>query len=83
MELSSDRRAWLELRYEIWGLDDVRKELEQSDRDLYASPEVTEFAWAWVRAKEASIRRKWCLAIILIIVVSIPAGLIAVHLIQS
>jgi len=83
MNLSSDRRAWLELRYEIWGLEDVRKELEQSDRDLFASPEVTEFAWAWVKAKETSIRRRWCLAIILMVVVCVSAGLIAVHLIKN
>lgn len=58
MVLSAERKTALEDRYEVWGLDEVRTELNRPDRDQFTDPEVTAFAWAWVEAKEASARRK-------------------------
>jgi len=60
MVLSAERMIALEDRYEIWGLDDVRKELGRPDRHTFVDPEVTAFTQAWVQAKEKSIiRAKW------------------------
>lgn len=55
MGLSAERMASLEDHYEVWGLEEVRKELERPDREQFVDPEVTAFARAWVEAKEASI----------------------------
>lgn len=60
MVLSAERKISLEDHYEIWGLDEVRKELERPDRNTFVDPEVTAFTRAWVEAKEKSIlRAKW------------------------
>ncbi len=60
MVLSAERIIALEDHYEIWGLDEVRKELESPDRDTFVDPEVTAFTWAWVEAKEKNlVRAKW------------------------
>lgn len=60
MSLSAVRMIALEDHYEIWGLDEVRKELERPDRNTFVDPEVTAFTRAWVEAKEKSIlRAKW------------------------
>lgn len=55
MGLSAERMAALEDHYEVWGLDEVRKELKRPDRDQFVDPDVTAFARAWVEAKEARI----------------------------
>ena len=57
MGLSAQQKELLEARYEVWGLDRVRDELERDDRELIAHPDVTAFARAWVEAKEAKHRR--------------------------
>ena len=67
MALSAEHKERLESRYEDWGLDLVRRELERDDRDRYASPDVTEFARAWIKAKEARHRRKRLLVLVLAI----------------
>lgn len=60
MSLSAARMIALEDHYEIWGLDEVRKELERPDRNTFVDPEVTAFTRAWVEAKEKStLRAKW------------------------
>lgn len=58
MGLSTEHREWLEALYETWGLDKVREELERSDRNEFADPEVTAFARAWIEATEAGDRRR-------------------------
>ena len=65
MTLSAEQKERLETRYESWGLDQVRRELERDDRDRYASPDVTAFARAWIKAKEAGHRRKRLLVLVL------------------
>ena len=76
MVLSAERKISLEDRYEVWGLDEVRKELERPDRDQFINPDVTAFAQAWVEAKEASIHcRKRRSKIILTIVGLVLLGL--------
>ncbi len=57
MGLSAEQTESLEARYETWGLDRVRDELERDDRDLIAHPDVTAFARAWIEAREAGRRR--------------------------
>ena len=60
MVLSAERKISLEDHYEVWGLDEVRKELQRLDRDQFVDPEVTAFARNWVEAKETSlVRAKW------------------------
>ncbi len=46
MGLSAEQKELLEARYETWGLDQVREELERDDRDLFAHPDVTAVARA-------------------------------------
>jgi hypothetical protein len=66
MALSAERMIALEDHYEIWGLDEVRKELARPDRNTFVDPEVTAFTRAWVEAKEKSIlRAKWRQQIVL------------------
>lgn len=59
MMLSAETKMVLEDRYEIWGLEAVRKELEQPDRAQFSDPEVTAFAEAWVKTQETRLRWKW------------------------
>jgi hypothetical protein len=60
MVLSAERKISLEDHYEVWGLDEVRKELQRPDRGQFVDPEVTAFARDWVEAKENSLlRAKW------------------------
>lgn len=40
------------LRYEAWGIDQVRAQVKNPDRRLFTSPEVIDIARAWVRKKE-------------------------------
>ena len=75
MALSRERMTALEDRYEIWGIDEVRKELEQPDRDEFSVPEVTAFAEAWLDAKEASIRGNKFRKVVLTIVGFVLLGL--------
>ncbi len=56
MPLTEDERANLLARYELWGVDRVRADLEREDRALFANPEVTEIAEAWIAAKESAGR---------------------------
>ena len=58
MALPAERKIALEDHYELWGLDEVRNELERPDRDQFVDPEVTAFAKAWVEAKEESIHSR-------------------------
>jgi len=58
MGLSEEHKEWLADLYESWGLDKVRRELDRSERNRFAPPEVTAFARAWVGARETAIRRK-------------------------
>ncbi len=46
MALSAQQMELLGARYDAWGLDRVRKELDRDDRDLIAHPDVTAFAQA-------------------------------------
>ena len=57
MNLTVEQKELLEARYETWGYDRVREELERDDRDLIAHPEVTKLARAWLESKEARQRR--------------------------
>jgi hypothetical protein len=58
MGLSAERMTSLEDHYEVWGLEEVRKELERPDRDQFVDPDVTAFARAWVEVKEARIQAR-------------------------
>lgn len=76
MVLSAERKISLELRYEVWGLDEVRKELERPDRDQFIDPDLTAFARSWIEAKEARAHRKRSyLIVILTIVGAVLLGL--------
>ena len=55
--MTAEQKELLEARYETWGFDRVREELERDDRDLIANPEVTALARAWIASKEARQRR--------------------------
>ena len=74
MGLSTEQKELLEARYETWGLDRVREELERDDRDLFANPDVTALAWAWIEAKEAGRRRARRSIVVLTIVGIVQLG---------
>lgn len=57
MGLSAEQQDVLRARYEAWGLDGVRQELERNDRDPLLPAEVAAFARDWVAAEEARLRR--------------------------
>jgi len=56
MGLSEEHRDKLAAHYCIWGLDEVRRELDRAERDEFVPPEVTEFTRAWVAAEERRLR---------------------------
>lgn len=73
MELTAEQKDVLLARYQIWGLDKVRAELDRPGREEFAHEEVTEFARAWVKETEARLRRRkimgallWCAGVILL-----------------
>ncbi len=74
MGLSAEQKELLEARYEAWGYDWVREELEKDDRDLFAHPDVTAFAWAWIEAKETGQRRVRRLIVGIVIVGIVQLG---------
>lgn len=74
MGLSDEQKLWLEARYEVWGVDEVRKELERPERAEFALPDATEFAESWLEAKAASIRRKRYVVEILLAVIAVQIG---------
>ena len=83
MVLSAERKISLEDRYEVWGLDEVRKELNRPDRDQFTDPEVTAFARAWVEAKEASARRKRSYSIMFLAIVGLVLFGLAIALVTE
>ena len=62
---SQEQKNWLKARYDAWGIDRVRKELERADRDLIAHPDVTAFAEGWIENEESDHRRttRWIVAL--------------------
>ncbi len=74
MGLSAQQKELLEARYETWGLDRVRKELERDDRDLFAHPDVTAVARAWIEAKESRQRRARRSIVVLAIIGIVQLG---------
>jgi hypothetical protein len=74
MGLSAQQRELLEARYEAWGYDRVREELERADRTLIAHPDVTAFAHAWIEAKEERQRRTRRSIVALVIVGIVQLG---------
>ena len=74
MNLTVEQKELLEARYETWGFDRVREELEREDRDLIANPDVTALARAWVESKEARKRRADRTLIIILIAGIIQLG---------
>ena len=74
MGLSVQQKELLEARYEAWGLDRVRVELERDDRDLIAHPDVTAFAQAWIETKETRQRRAGRSIVALVIVGIVQLG---------
>ncbi len=66
MGLSAQQMELLQARYELWGLDQVRRELERGDRDRFVNSDVTAFARAWIEAKETRHRRTRLLVLVLV-----------------
>ena len=82
MVLSAEQQAWLNARYEYWGLEAVRLEVERNSRDDFTPPDVIAFARAWVAAEEAKGKRISRFAKILAaVVLSMIGGTIAGYLV--
>lgn len=52
MALTREEKETLRHRYEMWGLEAVKRELRNPQRALFTSPEVDEFAYAWIAEQE-------------------------------
>jgi hypothetical protein len=52
MPLTREEKAALRDRYEMWGVDAVKKELHNPQRAYFTDPEVDEFAYAWIAEQE-------------------------------
>lgn len=83
MVLSAERKIALEDHYEVWGLEEVRKELRRPDRGEFTDPEVTEFARAWVEAKEARARRKKTYSVVFLAIAGVLVLGLAVVLVTG
>lgn len=56
MPLTGEERDSLLARYEVWGVDRVKAELERPDRKMFAQPEITSFACDWIEGQEKGRR---------------------------
>ncbi len=52
MVLSDEQKDALRARYEVWGLEAVRAEVERDQNDPLAVQEVTAFAREWVDGEQ-------------------------------
>ncbi len=59
MALTQEEKRTLIQRYEYWGVDQVRAQVEDPDHRLLASPEMIGFARSWVRQKESETERHY------------------------
>ena len=59
MALTQEEKRTLIQRYEYWGVDQVRAQVENPDHRLLASPEMVGFARSWVRQKENETERHY------------------------
>ena len=57
MGLSTEQKASLKARYDVWGLDLVRMEIERNDQKGLTPPDVIDFARAWIVVEEAKSQR--------------------------
>ena len=78
MVLSEERQDWLNARYNQWGLDAVRLEVERNLRDDFSPPDVVAFAREWVAAEETKSKRtNRFFKILGVVVISLIGGTIA------
>lgn len=78
MGLSEEQKNLLQMRYEVWGVERVREELERDDRNLFAHPGVTAFARAWLKVTEERQRRSARLFRFSTIVVVVLSGAVLI-----
>ena len=82
MVLSTEQEDSLKARYDVWGLDAVRLEIERNDRTGLTPPDVIAFARAWVAAEEVKCQRTIrSMKILAAVVFSLLGGTIAGFLI--
>jgi len=78
MVLSTEQKASLKARYDFWGLDAVRMEIERNRDTGLTPPDVSAFARAWIADEEAKYQRTIrFLKILAAVVFSMLAGIIA------
>lgn len=58
MPLSRKEKSVLRARYEMWGVDAVKKELRNPERAYFTDPEVDEYAYAWIAEQEMKRSRR-------------------------
>ncbi len=59
MALTQEEKRALIQRYEYWGVDEVRAQMEKPDHRLLLSPEMVGFALSWIRQKENETERHY------------------------
>lgn len=83
MGLSAEKKRALGELYESWGIDKVRRDLERHYHPSLLSSDVTDFARAWLNAKDAKDRRGYALVrafkvIFFSLIAGVAAALLAV-----
>lgn len=58
MGLSAQKKKQLKALYETWGIDKVRVDLQRHYHPSLLSPDVSAYERAWVKSKEAQVRRR-------------------------
>lgn len=81
MNLSAEQMKWLTARYEAWGLDAVRREVERNDREGLVPADIAAFGRAWLEAEETRRRRaRQSVAILIVLGAVLPGIAIALAL---
>lgn len=81
--LSAAEKESLRARYDVFGLDAVREEVERNERGGLASYEENAFARSWIASEEAKIQRTiYALKFTAVIIFSVLGGTIAWFLVQ-
>ena len=84
MALTREEKETLRQRYEMWGLEAVKRELRNPQRAIFTSPEVDEFAYSWIAEQEMKQSgRSDRLVKFMMIVAGIEFGIMVGHNISS
>lgn len=84
MPLSHEEKVALRERYDMWGVDAVKRELRNPNRGYFTDPEVDEFAYAWIAEQQMKMSsRSDGLVKVMMVVAGIEFGILVGQNISS